>query len=405
MIHIRAVGTIPYPWVVVGLCTVGLASFNFVLLGFPALFPLIQEDFGASRAQLGLIVSGTLLGVLTSVLFMGWLADTIGVRRLLAITLSGLAVAVLLFSQVPSLILALPLAVLIGVAGAGTDPSVAKGVMEWVRPNARGVATGIVQTSVPIAGITTAAILPLLAEIFSWRIAVMFLAVPVVASTVVFVTLYRDKPAGGTAERTASPTGRIAAVFKNRQIWLAALCGTGLSGVHVVFWTYLILYLKEDLQMSAVVGGLILGTGHAGSLVGRVGWGLVSDFLLGGRQVPALGLVCLISVFLMAFMALLPSSAPLAAVGVLVFVAGAVVMGWPGLMVVLLAELGGPRLMGRAVGFGLIIGLMGAVAVPPLFGLVVDQTDSYSIGWWMMSGLAVLASVPLAILHAQGGRH
>lgn len=68
---------------------------------------------------------------------------------------------------------------------------------------------------------------------------------------------------------------------------------------------YLMLYLRDQLDMPLVAGGLVLAATQAGSLVGRIGWGVFSDLALQGQRVPALGLAGGIATALMVVVALL----------------------------------------------------------------------------------------------------
>ena len=398
MTRMRLIPAIDYVWVVITVCVVGNLGLSFVVHGVPALFPFIQDDLETNKAQLGLIVSAIFGGGTLTVIIMGWLSDAVGVRRLLGVTMLGLALTVLAFSQIQSLVQGILLALVLGIVGLSMGPGMGKAVMDWVGLQTRTLAMGIQQTSVPIGGIMVAALLPSLAEAFDWRIALMFLALMVLISAVVFVAFYHDKPTGETSSRSNSPASSILLVAKDRNIWLAGLNGASLTALHFVFVSYLILFLKEHLGMSTVQAGFFLAVGQAGSIAGRIAWGLVSDFLLHGRRVLALMLVGAISVMLMALMATLPSNAPLVLVGILVFFVGGHAMGWPGLHLVLLAELSSPRLVGTAIGVGLTIGNGGAVVVPPLFGLIVDKTGSYEMAWWMAAGVAALGALPLVFL-------
>ena len=396
------IAAIPYTWLVILLCTVGNTGINFVQQGVGTLFPFIQDDLEVNRAELGLLVSGMLLGATFTVAFAGWLADTVGVRKLAGVSLALLAAGAIGFSLIQSLAIGVIVALLIGVASSGASPSFSKAVMDWVPARTRGVAMGIVQTSVPITGIITASLLPFLAQTFSWRIAMVAVGVMILTAVTFFVAFYRDRPTSNPDRQLSGAVKSILHVARNRDLWMATLCGATLASLHFVFVSYLILFLKEDLEMSAVMAGFFLAISHAGSMVGRITSGLASDFLLPGRRALSLGLLSCLSVVFMVFMATLPSYLPLVGVGVLVFFVGSVIMGWPGVHLVLLGEIAGPGLTGTAIGFSIIIMHASSAIIPPLYGLVVDQTDSYALGWWLMAGLAALGILPLLFLRTKG---
>ena len=405
VIRIPVLSAIPYPSLVVGLCLLAITSSAIFRQGMGAMFPFIQEDLGLNLAQLGLLGSGTALGAGATALLGGWLADVVGVRRLLTITLVVAAAAVILFSQMQSLAQGFLAAVLMGIAFSATFPSCAKAIMGWVRPRTRAVALGSIEASIPVGGIVAALFLTFLAVTFSWRTAAIISALMIAVSAAVFFSLYRNIPVEYVErEQSGRSRGRVNLVARNRDIWLTALYSVAFSGVVRVIISYLILFLRDELDMSAGVAAAMLAVALAGSAVGRVCWGLVSDLLLGGRRVVLLALTGTLSGISLALLSWLPSDASLATVSVLVFFVGAVCMGFSGLYTVLMAELAGPALTGTALGLGGMIGLLGSFAVPPLFGLVVDRTSSYDTGWLMMVGVAAVGTLFLAFMRPEARR-
>ena len=405
VIRIPVLSAIPYPSLVVGLCVLAIVSSSVFRQGMGAMFPFIQEDLELNRAQLGLLGSGTAAGAGATALLGGWLADVVGVRRLLSATLIMSAGGVILFSQMQSLTQGFLAAVLMGIAFSATFPSCAKAIMGWVAPRTRALALGSMEASIPVGGIVAALFLTLVAVTFSWRTAAIISALMIAVSAVAFFALYRNSPREYVErEQSGRSQGRITLVAGNRDIWLTACYSVAFSGIVRVIISYLVLFLREELEMSAVLAGAMLAVSLAGSAVGRICWGMVSDFLLGGRRVVLLAITGMLSGVFLAMMAWLPPDAPLALVVVLVFALGAVSMGFSGLYTVLMAELAGPALTGTALGFGSTIGLVGSFGVPPLFGLVVDRTSSYETGWWMMVGLAAVGTLLLPLMSPEARR-
>ena len=395
---LRALKRVPYPWVVVFLCIITATSGTFAQTGIGVLFPFIQEELGTTRAQLGLIMSVMLVGATATGLLSGWMADVVGARRLQTVTRLGVAAGVLAFSQVTSLTQALLIGLFMGIAHAPSYANVTKAISDWVRPRNRGLAMGIEQASITLSGVVAAVLLTALAVALDWRIALIFAGVVVVIGCVIFYAFYRDRPRtedGSEARR--GPLGHMGPVLRNRELWLASLFGAAFQGFHPVLGSFLILFLREDLGMSAVAGGSLLGAAMGGGAVGRIGWGLISDIVRGGR-VLTLVLVSMLSGVFMLILVWLPADAPLGLVLVVVFLTGLTGLSSPGLHAVLIAELAGPGLTGTAMGFTIMINNLGGFAVVPIFGLIVDQTGSYDYAWGMMAGLAVVATAFLCPL-------
>ena len=396
MICIRLLSAIPYMQIVVALILLGSTAYALVAQGMPALYPFIQEDLKINRAELGLITSGFILGGSVTLLIMGWLADTIGVRKVLPVGMMGMAVGLLLFSQIQSLVQGVLLALFTSALGSATGPPSVKAIMDWVSPQTRGLYMGIKETSVPISGFIAAALFPFLAMAYSWRTAVIFLGLFIAVSSIVFFALYRDKPVSSIGGARIGLLKSISSLARNRNNWIVGLSTAALLALHFVFVSYLILFLKDDQGMSTSVAAGFLAIAFIGSVVGRVAWGLISD-LLGGRRIEVLAIVSVLSLLCMVFMVWLPLDASSLIIGAVVFVAGTTVLGWAGLPAIIVAELAGPRL--AATGFGLLylVSLLGAF-VPPLFGLVVDRTGSYDMGWWMMAGVGGIGTLLLAFI-------
>ena len=405
MIRNRVLAAIPYSWVVVALVVAITIAIAFTQWGFAALYPFIQEDLHITLAQLGLIASGLHIGGVVTALLAGWLVDVIGARRLMTLGLVMMVVGLLVFSQMRDLVYLFLLAFLIGASFSGSLPSKTKAIMEWVSPRSRGRALGAEEAGIPIGGIIAAALLTFLAVTFSWRIAVMVMAIALAVSGTLFFAVYRDKPSGYTEGRERSKPGRkLPQVAKNRDIWLTSLYGTSFSGVNVAVLTYLVVFLKDQaigLGLSDGVAGSCLAVAMAGAVIGRFGSGMVSDLLLSANRVVALIFLGILSGVSLALIAWIPSDAPLVLVFFLVFLVGLSTMGGAGLYVALLAELAGPALTGTTMGFSGMVSRVGSFGIAPLFGYAVDRSDSYDVSWWMMVGLAAFGTLLLAFVRPQ----
>src|SRR5690349_11686334 len=151
------------PWVMLGVAVVSQIGASYVRQGLPALAPLLQAEWALSRAELGVVLSSVNVGVLLTSALAGHLVDKVGERPMLVAGPLGVAAATVL----AALSLA-PFALTLSLIGAGVAmgtcaPSGGKAMLLWFPPRIRGLAMGLRQTSVPVAGVLAAATLPLLA--------------------------------------------------------------------------------------------------------------------------------------------------------------------------------------------------------------------------------------------------
>ncbi len=66
----------------------------------------------------------------------------------------------------------------------------------------------------------------------------------------------------------------------------------------MVLITYVPLYLKDTMGYSAYWASQALALTQSGAMIGRVGWGIASDRLFGGRRKIVLIVIGLLSVIL-----------------------------------------------------------------------------------------------------------
>ena len=145
MISSRIMSAVPSawtPWYIVVVLLVGQLSHTFTNQGIPTLYPFIQDALSLSRAEVGLISSGMILGATFTTLIAGWLVDALGVKRMMTSMAMGGAVTVVLFSQAQNLLQAILLVTLMSAVYAGMAPSCVKAIIDWVKPRNRGLARG-----------------------------------------------------------------------------------------------------------------------------------------------------------------------------------------------------------------------------------------------------------------------
>ncbi len=403
--HYVSTGTFSssYRWVILYVAFFVQVCCSLAIACLSPLGPYIREGLGMSYAQFGLLFSAVNLGSMIMLTFTGHLVDKTGVRIIMLIgqILMGIFIAIGALSNAPwQLLLVLFLA---GICNSIAGPTGAKAILTWFAPKSRATAMGIKQAGIPVAGIIAGAIIPTIAVAFGWRSAFTLIGAVIALSGVLSFVLYRDSDIMKEIRKAGvnNVTWREVSkdIFTRDIVLLSIGCGI-LMGVQFAFTGYMVVYLGEVFKAAAVAAPIVLaGTFYsinsAGGMIGRVGLGLVSDYLFGGKRKGTLIAINVIAVVILIMMAFVVPSMGIIGIGIVVFLFGLTAVSFTGLQLSLVSELVGFKASGAATGFTLALSFCGMMLVPPIFGSVVDATGGYFWGWIL---LAVLAAVGVAFL-------
>ena len=82
----------------------------------------------------------------------------------------------------------------------------------------------------------------------------------------------------------------------------------------------------------------------------------------------------------------------------LAFAAGIGAHGWVGIYFIASAEAGGPRQSGLLSGVSFAAIVVGLLLGAPLFGAVLEASDSYAAAWGLFAALSLLVAAVMALL-------
>jgi MFS transporter, ACS family, aldohexuronate transporter len=370
----------------------------FGMLGVSPLLPSLVGGFRLTRLDVAFVVPSVYLGGLLFSLPAGHLADRWGVRPTflggLAVGATGLALA----AGAPRFGLFLAWIFLAGVGWSVVNPVLGKAIVDLFPVRERGIAMGIKQMGLTLGGVISALVLPPIAAALGWRTAVVACAVamgaPVLASWWPLAPLAAARPA------SAAGTGAARA---GNWWWLGRPALLTLFGAGVVLGmlqsavlSYLPLYGVEVLGFTAIAAGALVAAAQAGGAAARLGLGAASDRWLGGRRPPWLVLSSLIGAVIFTTYAIAPMPRP-AVAAALAFAAGIGAHGWVGIYFIASAEAGGPRQSGLLSGVSFAAIVVGLLLGAPLFGVVLQVSDSYKVAWAVFAALAALVAVLMVL--------
>ncbi|HSE90669.1 MAG TPA: MFS transporter [Candidatus Binatia bacterium] len=384
-------------WAILTLISVSHIIGATAQYGINTLAPFYQEELGLSRAQVGLFFSAFYLAMTGASFGAGWLADRLGIRKT---TLQGhvaLGVCTVAASMAPSFAWAFASFFLAGLGYSFLNPASTKGVMVWFDRDERATAMGIKQTGVPAGGVVVALLAAPLVLIIGWRGALAALGIINFFFGFVFSALWRDPE----DRDITSPTRRFPAPedHGSLNVWsfLPASCGTAIFLVgQMSLITYLPLHLKESMGFSAYWASQALAIAQAGAMFGRIGWGVASDRLFGGRRKIVLLIIGIMGSALLVALSFMSRQSPLSLLLLVVFLSGLCLVGYQGVSYALIGELAGRARTGAALGLMITINAGAATLGTPLFGFIVDRSESYRIAWQVLAAAVAMGCVGLA---------
>ena len=356
----------------------------FCNLSIPPLTPFLRDELNLTHAEVGLLMSFIYIGVVSSSLFFGWLTDILGERWALTLGLGIQGVFMIGFAWVHAFFLGGVLLLLSGIGYSSVNPATTKGVMRWFPPQGRATAMGVKQTGIPLGGILASSVLPALALAFGWRVSVTLVSVATLVSILAIRACIpmapplQDQPSG-------TRWAQLREVLSNRSILALSVMGIFLAGAQLAIITHLVLFLKKEYLFSTVLAGLCLAVIQAGGIAGRIGWGLVSDFLARGRRKMILVLIGIIAILQLFILGRIGPDIPGSLLVLFLAILGSTTIGYHGVLFGLMGEIVRKEVVGLATGFSLTITFLGIVLYPPLFGHLVDRWGSYSPAWDMLA--------------------
>jgi sugar phosphate permease len=349
------------------------------------LAPALQAHYHLSLEGVGVVLASVNLGVLTTVLPWGILADRVGERAVIATGLGAAALAVAAAAAatgVATLSIALFAA---GGLGASVQAASGRAVMGWFPPFQRGFALGIRQTGVPLGGAIAALVLPVCLSLGGLRAALGVLAAVLLVAAVAGAVWLRDPerpPAAGGSERPPLADPRIW-----RLCWASGLLYVALGSLI----GFAVLFLHSDRGVSTQVAAALLALVQVIGAALRLVAGRWSD-RAGTRLGPLrrLGLALAVASSVVAVLV----SAPLVVLVPSLVVAGSLSQSWNGLSFTAAAELAGYARSGAALGLQQASLSLSSVVTPVAFAAIVAAT-SWGVGFGVAAGAALAGTVAL----------
>ena len=385
-----------------GLCASRIC-FSLIFVAYSAILPLLQEAWGMSSSQAGLVQSGWHAGYIVSLFAAGLFADRFGARRTFLGMSFATCIATFAFAAFSnSLVSGLALYTLAGVCAGGSYTPVLALISQRFPAATRGRAMGwyIAAGSLSYA-VGLAASGPLVAW-GGWRFSLYVAAAGTVAGTVMAFRLMRgipDEP--HVAEAPAPLAERMSEVLRNRPAMLVILAYTFHAWELLGLWAWLPAFLSVavarggGIDVSVVgIGALLAGLTHLTSMAGSLLGGAWSDRW--GRTAVMLGMAVASLACSLVFGWLV--AAPLWILVAVAIAFNITAIGDSVVYSTAITEVIPSRILGSAYAIRSVLGFGAGALSPWVFGVVLDATrasgQAETVVWGLAWATLALGALP-----------
>ncbi len=282
---------------------------------------------------------------------------------------------------------------IMGIGYSLTNPSTARGVLDWFPRDKRGTAMGLKQVGVPLGGIVAAGNGALAAHV-DWQSIMWVVAVCIALNGIFCFGLLRyHRPI--PAHERRSVFANMAEVLRDWNFNVYAILNGLINVGQTNFFGFLTLFLTSAAKASQELAGIAIGLAQTTSAIARIGWGWVSDRYYLGRRSRLVGWICLAAAVFLAMMALVGPGYGLVLGFFLTMVLGITIASFAPTMQAVVVEAVEPRLAGSAMGVNMVGVHIGGMLGPVMFGYMVDHGGGFASAWLVTAGTVLAGTLLL----------
>jgi len=368
-------------YVVLVVATLSFVAFELILYSYPPISSLVSNDLHLSYTQSGLITSVFPLAYAMMQVPGGYLADRFGGARTLSVSLILLSFSPFVFVVGDTYAFALIARVFAGVACGVIIPSSVRVLSTWFRGKELDSAMSVFGSGMGVAQIAAAAFLPMLIFGTDWKPPIVFTALfALVVAMLAILPAKWSSPSKSSVRVKVDVRG----IF-TRNMFALTLPNFAAIGVVLGAFAWTPIFLTSTLHFSNIYAGKILAFIGVTNIVGCYAGAFLSR-RLGKRFAIA------ISMMLLAIFSILlgSSHSGLAAV---IWISG---IGFAGTLyfaadfaLIPYASKQGVSVAGMTFGVFNTLSNIGGFLSPILFGVVLDYTRNFALGFATLGFVAL----------------
>lgn len=343
-----------YRWVVLAVIVVVymLAAADRANIGIA--LPYIQKEFGATNAEVGLLVSAFFLFYSLGQIPAGFLLSKVSVRVVAPAAIGLTSVVTLLIGTSHSIGMLKLYRSALGVAEAALPLSMLSTINRWFPPREKGMATGAFLSAAKMGAVIAPPVGAALILLDGWRTMFIAFAVPGVLLALLWWWLVPNDPrtckrvsdaeAEHIEDQTTTQNGAVRthkdfgtfdrvlryertptletsrSVFRSWNVWGCGLGYLLMTGVVNVLLAWLPKYLGEVKHFELMQVGFVAALPFVGGVLGNIVGGWLSDRILDRRRKPTMMISAVATCLMMIALVYAPNG--LLAVSLLLFGTG-----------------------------------------------------------------------------------
>ena len=394
--------------IVLTLATVAMLvqqAFSYVCqMALPILADRVADEFGISRAWLGLYLSIQNLTAIVAAMSCGGFIIRFGAMRVSQVCLILMGGS--LFVIASGFVWLYPIGAILLGAGAVSTPASSHILARFCPRHLAPVVFSVKQTGVPVGSLIGGLMIPALLGV-GFYVAILGGSIHLDAFGTAFVTgliVYSvaltlqpfrahfdsdRKPDEKLSVSGVSDTLKLVVTTpKLRDLSFGAFAFGGLQSI---FSGFFILYLIDGLEFSEKDAGFLFAIASFSAVAARILWGWIgSTYLPAGVVLGLIGAFGAVAAVLTGFYEASWSHGAILAVAILYNVTG---LSWHGLLLAEIAALAPEGRVGGVTGAVLSFTSVAMMTYPAIYGGILAVTDSYSLGFLFAAIPSAMAAV------------
>jgi sugar phosphate permease len=343
------------------------------------MIPIMRPLFHMSAAEAGSYMSAFYFGYIITQLPAGVIADRLGPRWILALSLLVPGFMLFMMQFMVSYAMGFWIRFVIGLFAGADMAAASRALTEWFPGKQRGVAWGFLMAGPSLGLLLPNWVCPPINAMWGWKAVFATIGIATFIIGILVAIFVRTSP---TAQKSSgNPLGGIAVVCTSPKLLLLSFTGFSLMWAELGLATWANAYFRHS-GLTGGQGGSIMvvyGCGAVLAPLTAVFWARLFGSM---RRLIMIAFICQIPLTLI--------FGHLDVQGVTTLMIVGIILGYVSYMVnsplnILITDVAGKQWAGSAIGTTNFIFQFASMIVPIVVGFSIDTTHNFGAGWYIIT--------------------